>query len=139
MDPNCLFCKIVAGEIPAYQIYEDDDFLAFLDINPINLGHTLLIPKVHARNLFELPTETLTKLGPVLQKVGQAVKAGTQADGLNLGMNNETSAGQLIFHTHFHLIPRFTGDGFAHWCGQGGETKTDFEKTQTAIKEGLTS
>ncbi|MFA5001054.1 MAG: HIT family protein [Candidatus Paceibacterota bacterium] len=139
MDPNCLFCKIVAGEIPAYQIYEDDDFLAFLDINPINLGHTLLIPKIHAHNLFDLPTETLTKLGPVLQKVGQAVKAGIKADGLNLGMNNEAQAGQLIFHAHFHLIPRFENDGFKHWQGQGSETKTDFEKTQTAIKKELAS
>ncbi len=139
MDPNCLFCKIVAGEIPAYQVYEDNDFLAFLDLNPINLGHTLLIPKVHALNLFDLPADILAKLGPVLQKVGQAVKAGTQANGLNIVMNNGLEAGQLIFHAHFHLIPRFKGDGFKHWHGQGGETKTDFEQAQLAVKKELAS
>jgi len=134
---NCLFCKIVNGEIPSYKVYEDDDFLAFLDINPINLGHTLVVPKNHYANLFDLPTDILARLGLVLQKVGQAVKTGAKADGLNLGMNNEPAAGQLIFHAHFHLIPRFQDDGFKHWQGQGNETQTDFEQAQLAIKKAL--
>lgn len=112
-DPNCLFCKIASGEIPAHKVYEDDQFLAFLDINPVNLGHTLLIPKTHAENLFELTEEILNRLGEQLQKVGQAVKEGTDADGLNIMMNNGTAAGQVIFHAHIHLIPRFQDDGFA--------------------------
>ncbi len=129
----CLFCKIVAGEIPAYKIYENNDWLAFLDINPVNLGHTLLLPKAHYRNLFDLPNNLLIKLGPITQKLAIAVRDGVKSDGLNVVMNNEPSAGQLIFHTHIHLIPRFTGDGFTHWHGQGGETKADFLNIQTKI------
>jgi len=134
---DCLFCKIIASEIPAYKIYEDNDWLAFLDINPINLGHTLLVSKAHYRNLFDLPTDILTKLGPIIQKLALAVKAGSKADGFNIGMNNEPAAGQLVLHAHLHLIPRFDGDGFEHWHGHGGQTKTDFENTQTAIKKSL--
>lgn len=130
---TCIFCKIIAGEIPSYKVYEDDDFLAFLDINPVNLGHTLLLPKAHYRNLFDLPKNLLGKIGLILQKLAKAIKDSTKADGLNVIMNNEPSAGQLVSHSHIHLIPRFTGDGFAHWHGQGNETKADFEKTQTKI------
>lgn len=118
MESNCLFCKIVAGEIPADTVYADDDFLAFLDINPINLGHTLLIPRKHFRNLFDLPEPLLAKAAPNLQKIATAVKQATKADGINLGMNNEPAAGQLIFHAHFHIIPRFAGDGVKHWQGK---------------------
>lgn len=134
---TCIFCKIIAGEISAYKIYEDNDWLAFLDINPINLGHALLLPKAHHRNLFDLPENLLGKVGPILQKLAEAVKTGVKSDGLNVIINNEPSAGQLVFHAHIHLIPRFTGDGFTHWHGQGGETKADFENTQTAIKNNL--
>lgn len=135
---QCIFCKIIAGEIPCYKIYEDSDWLAFLDINPINLGHTLLLPKAHHRNLFDLPADLLTKLGPVMQKLAVAVKDGTGATGLNVGWNNEASAGQLVIHAHVHLIPRFDGDGFTHWHGKGGETKSDFENTQETIKNKIT-
>lgn len=137
MDTDCIFCKIITGEIPADKVYEDSEWLAVLDINPVNLGHTLLLPKEHHRNLFDLPTELLTKLGPVLQKLAQAIKDGTGADGLNIGWNNEPAAGQIVFHSHVHLIPRFEGDGFAHWHGQGGETKADFENVQESIKKTL--
>ena len=130
---NCIFCQIIAGEIPCYKIHEDNDWLAFLDINPINLGHTLLLPKQHHRNLFDLPEDLLTKLGPVMQKLAIAVKDGSKADGLNIGWNNEAPAGQLVMHAHVHLIPRFAGDGFTHWKGKGGETKSDFETAQQKI------
>lgn len=133
METDCIFCKIIAGEIPSYKVYEDNDWLAFLDINPVNLGHTLLLPKEHCRNLFDLPTKFLTKLGPVLQKLAQAIRDGTEADGLNVGWNNEPVAGQIVFHAHVHLIPRFEGDGFIHWQGKNNETKEDFEMTQKEI------
>ncbi|MFA6253968.1 MAG: HIT family protein [Candidatus Paceibacterota bacterium] len=133
----CLFCQIIAGEVPCYKVYEDNDWFAFLDINPVNLGHTLLLPKAHFRNLFDLPPDLLTKLGPTMQKLAIAIKNGTSADGLNVGWNNEPAAGQLVMHAHVHLIPRFTGDGFEHWHGKGGETKAEFERTQQAIKKTL--
>ena len=136
---DCIFCKIVKGEIPSYKVYEDDDWFAFLDISPINLGHTLLVPKKHFRNLFDLPNNLLIKLGPVVQKLAMAIKDGVKADGLNLGMNNEPAAGQLVFHAHVHLMPRFTNDGFVNWHGHGGETKEDFETAQSAIKTSLVS
>lgn len=130
---DCLFCKIVAGEIPAKKVYEDNNFLAFLDINPVNLGHTLVVPKQHFVNIFDIPEATASQIGPVIKKLSQAVKDGTQADGVNVIINNETAAGQLIFHAHVHLIPRYLGDGFQHWHGAGGHAKEDFEKIKKAI------
>lgn len=115
---DCLFCQIVAGKIPAEKIYEDEDFIAFLDIKPINLGHTLIVPKTHSRNLFDLPKDLLEKVGPMIQKIALAVKDGAGADGINIGWNNESAAGQLVFHAHIHVMPRFTNDGYEHWHGQ---------------------
>jgi histidine triad (HIT) family protein len=115
---DCLFCKIITGEIPSYKIWENESWLAFLDINPVNLGHTLLVPKTHYLNLFDLPTKKLAELGPAAQTVAKLVQAGTKADGLNLEMNNHRAAGQLIDHVHLHIIPRFNDDGFRHWQGK---------------------
>jgi histidine triad (HIT) family protein len=132
---DCIFCKIVAGEIPCYKIWEDDRFLAFLDIKPINLGHTLLIPKNHAENLFDLEPQDSAKLGEAVQAVAQMIKTGTEADGINLGMNNGLAAGQLVFHAHLHIIPRFEGDGLKHWLGQENLSTTDFETIQEKIQK----
>lgn len=115
---DCLFCKIIKGEIPCQKVYEDDTFFAFLDIHPINLGHTLLLPKNHHRNLFDLPTNILEKIGPLIKKIALAVREASCADGINIGWNNETAAGQVIFHSHIHIIPRFNNDGFVQWKGQ---------------------
>ncbi len=115
---DCIFCKIAKGEIPSDKIYEDADFFAFLDIKPVNLGHALLIPKTHVKNLYEFPEELISKTGPVIKKLAVAVKKGTNADGINLGMNNDEAAGQLVFHAHFHIIPRFENDGHKHWGGR---------------------
>ena len=115
---DCIFCKITKGEIPSQKIYEDENFFAFLDIKPVNLGHTLLIPKTHIKNLYEFPEELLSKTGPVIKKLAIAVKNGTNADGINLGMNNDEAAGQLVFHAHFHIIPRYKDDGHVHWGGK---------------------
>lgn len=134
---DCLFCQIINGQIPAYRIYEDEDFIAFLDVKPINLGHSLIVPKKHYRNLFDLPTELLNKLGITIQALALAVKNGTQADGLNVSWNNEPAAGQIIFHAHIHLIPRFEGDGLKHWQGSNKESETAFKNTQKDITECL--
>ncbi|MFA5737075.1 MAG: HIT family protein [Candidatus Paceibacterota bacterium] len=132
---DCLFCKIVSGKIPAYKIYEDDKFIAFLDIKPINFGHTLVIPKKHYRNLFDLPHDLTVEIGPLIKKIALAVKEATNADGINIGWNNEPAAGQLIYHSHTHIIPRFIGDGFEHWRGKVNPTLEDFTKTADDIQE----
>lgn len=115
---NCIFCKIVKKEIPADVVYEDDNCLAFLDITPINPGHVLLIPKKHYENLYDLQDEILSKLAPIIKKLAVAVKKGINAEGINIGMNNERPAGQLVPHAHFHIMPRFSNDGYLHWRGQ---------------------
>lgn len=134
---DCLFCQIIAGQIPATKVYEDSDFFCFLDIKPINLGHTLIVPKEHHRNLLDLTPDLLTKVGPIIQKLALAVKAGTGADGVNIGWNNEAAAGQLVFHSHIHVMPRFENDGYTHWKGQEGHTPEEFqliaEKISTSI------
>lgn len=112
---NCIFCKIVAEELPCYKIYEDDDFLAFLDIQPISKGHTLIIPKKHYENFATTPSDLLAKMIKVVHLVGLAVQKATNADGFNIGLNNGSAAGQIIMHTHFHIIPRFNEDNLHTW------------------------
>ncbi len=112
---DCIFCKIINKEIPAEIIYENEDFLAFVDILPNNFGHSLLLPKKHYENIYTLPNNILTKLGPEIQKLSTAIKKAMKADGINVDMNNDSAAGQKIFHAHFHIIPRFTNDGLKHF------------------------
>ncbi|MHC1791247.1 HIT family protein [Solidesulfovibrio sp.] len=117
-DADCIFCKIVKGEIPCARLYEDDAVLAFLDIAPVAPGHALLIPKAHHADLFALPPVLGTALTAAASRVGRAVMAAAGATGLNLQMNNGPSAGQVVFHAHLHLIPRQAGDGLALWPGR---------------------
>ena len=112
---DCIFCKIIRGEIPCSKIYEDKEFLAFLDIKPINKGHVLVIPKVHCKNLLDFPRAEETDLVEFIKKVAAAVIKATKADGFNLGMNNGEAAGQIVHHAHFHIIPRFHNDGLQNW------------------------
>lgn len=114
---DCLFCKIVAGEIPSYKVYEDENFLAFLDINPINQGHVLVIPKEHSKNMLEMEDKLAGELMILIKKLAQHIKKKLNADGINIMSNIDAQAGQIIFHTHFHIIPRFKNDGFKHWNG----------------------
>ena len=115
MSNDCIFCKIVAGEIPCAKVYEDENILSFLDIAPVNKGHALVITKEHHEDLLSLPIEQGCRLLESLQKVGKAVMEVTGADGFNVIQNNGTAAGQLVFHTHFHIIPRFEQDGLELW------------------------
>jgi histidine triad (HIT) family protein len=112
---DCIFCKIVRGEIPCSKIHENKDFLAFLDIHPINKGHTLVIPKHHCKNLLDFPKSEETDLVEFTKKVAAAIVKGTGADGFNLGMNNGAAAGQVVMHAHLHVIPRFNDDGLHSW------------------------
>ena len=112
---DCIFCKIVKGDIPCQKIYENDKVFAFLDIMPIHKGHTLVIPKEHHETLLDMPDDTLAELAKVAKKVSKAVKKATGADGFNIGQNNGAAAGQAVFHFHLHVIPRFNGDGLKNW------------------------
>ena len=130
---DCVFCKIAQGEIPADKIYEDKNFLAFLDIKPNNPGHALIIPKKHYENLYEMPDEVLSAIAPLIKKLAIAIKKGTGADGINIGMNNESSAGQIVQHAHFHIIPRFANDGLRHWPGKPYSSKENGTKIADKI------
>lgn len=137
MEKDCLFCKIIRDEIPSAKVYEDEHSLAFLDINPVNPGHTLLVPKQHFANLYETSDETLRELMPVIKKLAIAVKKAVSADGINIGMNNDSAAGQLIFHAHIHIIPRHLEDGFKHWHSKrpykDGEINQVVEKIKSVL------
>jgi histidine triad (HIT) family protein len=110
---NCIFCKIVNEEIPAAKVFENDHVLAFLDISQVSKGHTLVIPKLHQENIFELKPDTAKELFGVVPKIANAIKEAFNPLGLNILNNNGKAAGQAVFHYHLHLIPRFgKGDGF---------------------------
>ncbi len=106
-----IFSKIIAGELPCFKVYEDEYVLAFLDINPIQTGHTLVIPKAPSVDGLSCSPEDLARLIVVAQKIGSALKKVVACDGVNFIMNNGEAAGQKVFHTHLHVIPRFNDDG----------------------------
>ncbi|MCA0423099.1 MAG: HIT family protein [Proteobacteria bacterium] len=108
-DPNNIFAKILRGEIPCHKVYEDEHVLAFMDIMPRGDGHTLVIPKVAARNILDLPAEAFAPLMAGVQKVARAAKAALDADGITLQQFSEPAGGQVVFHIHFHVIPRWNG------------------------------
>jgi histidine triad (HIT) family protein len=108
---ECIFCKIIAGEIPSYKVYEDNDFIAILDIRPVHFGHTLVIPKKHFINIYDTPEEIGVKIYPVLSKIAKGIKQTLNCDGINIVQNNEVAGGQEVFHSHIHIIPRYENDG----------------------------
>jgi len=115
-DSDCVFCKMVAGEIPVTRIYEDDNVLAFLDIAPISDGHTLVIPKIHCETIHQTDPEVLARLAERLPNLAAAVMQAVEADGYNVLCNAGKAAGQVVQHVHFHIIPRKTNDGvFDRW------------------------
>lgn len=107
---STVFAKIIAREIPAHIIYEDDQALAFLDNQPVHLGHALIVPKTEYVNVFDLPPALFAHLATVAHQVAHAVQATTAADGVNIYMNNGEAAGQEVWHAHLHVVPRFTDD-----------------------------
>lgn len=123
---DCIFCKIIKGEIPSYKVYEDDEVLAFLDINPVNPGHTLVIPKSHYATLIDLPLDLAQKVIAATKQIIPAVLAGVGANDFNLGVNQGKLAGQVVDHFHLHIMPRFIGDGHQLFSGhqyQDGEAE----------------
>lgn len=133
---DCVFCKIIKGEIPCYKVYEDSEVLAFLDINPNTPGHTVVIPKKHSANLIAADNSDLAKVLVVIKKIASAIVAGVGAQGFNLGVNNGQAAGQLVEHVHFHIIPRQAGDGLVHWPGHTAKPE-ELAKVLSDIKHKL--
>ena len=136
-DAQCIFCKIVRGEIPCHEIYSDDNVLAFLDIAPVAPGHALVIPKAHHATLFDIPAELGSRLTQALQTVGRAVMQTTRADGINVGMNINEAAGQLVFHAHYHLIPRFKDDGLELWPQTPADDHEQLAKLAQAMRQSI--
>ncbi|HOV87229.1 MAG TPA: HIT family protein [Syntrophobacteraceae bacterium] len=134
---DCIFCRIVAGQIPCAKLYEDEYVLGFLDINPINPGHSLVLPKRHYAVLTEVPDRELEACIGAAKRVARAVSRSVGSAGLNLLQNNGRAAGQLIEHVHFHLIPRDPGDGFlTSWPGKpypSGQMEAVLEKIKAAL------
>ena len=113
-DKNCLFCRIVAGEIPSTKIYEDDLVYAFLDISPINKGHVLVIPKEHHESSSTIPEPTAGRMFRIGSRIGVALKRKLDYDAFNLHLADGAAAGQVVMHAHLHVVPRGVEDGF-HW------------------------
>ena len=136
-EAGCLFCKIIIrGEIPSSKIYENEYTYAFLDINPVNPGHTLVVPKKHFKDIFDIPEKELCEIIETVKKVSAAIKTGMEANGINIAMNNGATAGQIIFHAHIHVIPRYKDDGFKDWPGGkygSGEEKEIARKIKSII------
>ena len=123
---DCIFCKIVKGEIPSFKVYEDDNVLAFEDINPVSEGHTLIIPKNHAENLFEISSQDLAAVQTASQKIAKAIKQALNPIGVVALQLNGRGVDQVVMHYHLHLVPR-AGDApplpMTHWelkPGDGG-------------------
>lgn len=132
MSADCIFCKIVAGQIPSTKVYEDAEILAFMDIGPIVKGHTLVIPKQHVNLVTEAPVGVLARVMSVVQKVAAAQMNALKADGVNIFQANGKAAGQVVPHLHFHVVPRFNTDGHNwNWAAK----KYDDMKEMTALAE----
>jgi len=139
MNSDCIFCKIVKKELPSEIIYEDEKVFAFLDINPVNLGHTLVISKDHFENLLETPDEIVERMMLVAKKIGSSLNKSILADGFNLGLNNGEVAGQVVKHVHLHVMPRRKNDGLKLWPGRNvsaKELKETADKIRPLIKKG---
>lgn len=114
----CIFCKIIAKEVPAEVVYENGKTIAFLDIKPVNPGHVLVVPKEHYPDFASTPPEQLGDIVAVAQKIARAAMTALGVNGFNIGINNGRVAGQLVDHMHLHVMPRDEGDGHEHWHGK---------------------
>ncbi len=135
---DCVFCKIVAGEIPSTRVCEDDAVLAFMDIGPIVRGHTLVIPKAHYESLTEMPQELLRRVADIVQRVAAAQIGGLKADGFNIHLADGAAAGQEVPHVHFHVIPRFEDDGHRwNWAAKRYENPAEMKALADRIRGAL--
>ncbi len=121
MMKECIFCKIIEGKIPCNKIYENKNTLAFLDINPINKGHTLVIPKEHSKNILDVNQKDLDDVSETVRKLAPKIKKAVKAEGINIMSSNGEAAGQEVPHLHIHIIPRFKDDKLEYWKGKSYE------------------
>lgn len=134
---DCIFCKIVKGENNAYKIYEDGKVLAFLDIRPVTKGHTLVVPKEHYKNIYEIPGEELSNVTMVTKKLADKYKDILKPRGMNLLQANERIAGQTVFHFHMHLVPRYENDGVETWFHRYSKPNENLEEVFQTIMNGI--
>jgi diadenosine tetraphosphate (Ap4A) HIT family hydrolase len=133
----CVFCAIVAGEAPAIRIYEDDAYVAILDIRPFTRGHTLVVPKRHSVDLTDTPPETLAGMTIVGQRIARAARATELADATNIAINDGRAAFQTVFHIHLHVLPRRDGDKLSVAKGMLLRKDPDREATGRILREAL--
>jgi histidine triad (HIT) family protein len=134
---SCVFCAIVAGEGPAIRIYEDEDYLAILDIRPFTRGHTLVLPKRHTVDLMDTPPETLAEMIIIGQRIARAARATELADATNIGINDGRAAFQTVHHIHLHVLPRRNGDKLSLAKGMVLRRDPDREATAQILREAL--
>lgn len=138
MNDSCIFCKLVAGNIPSTKVYEDAEILAFMDIGPIVKGHTLVIPKQHVERITDIPVGMLARVMNIVQNIAAAQMNGLKADGVNIVQANGEAAGQVVPHLHFHVIPRFATDGHHwNWAAKKYDNMEEMSRTAQAIRNGL--
>jgi histidine triad (HIT) family protein len=133
---DCVFCRIVAGDLPATFVYRDDDVVGFLDLFPVVPGHTLIVPRRHATDLLDCPGELAGRLLAASARVAAAVLAATGADGFNVWSANGHAAGQTVFHLHLHVLPRFAADqfGLRFPIERGEATRAELEAMAVRIR-----
>jgi diadenosine tetraphosphate (Ap4A) HIT family hydrolase len=134
---SCVFCAVVAGEAPAIRIYEDDGYLAILDVRPFTRGHTLVLPKQHTADLTDTPAKTLADMVAIGQRIAQAARATDLADATNLAVNDGRAAFQSVFHIHLHVLPRRNGDKLAFAKGMLLRRDPDREATGKLLRDAL--
>ena len=138
MSADCIFCKIIAGKLPSAKVYEDADTVAFMDIGPVAKGHTLVIPKMHCDPITNVPPDVLQKTILAVQKIAQAQFQGLGAAAVNVTQANGALAGQIIPHLHFHVIPRFEGDGqHRNWIPGKYEDPEEMNRFADKIRKAL--
>ena len=138
---DCIFCQIVEGTAPSSKVYEDDICLAFMDIQPVNPGHVLVIPKVHSNDLSDLPAPTGAYLFQIAQRIVLSLtKTNVKNEGIDLFLAHGEVAGQEVFHVHLHVIPRYAGDGFGFTFGPNYANlpgRAELDGVATQIKKQL--
>ena len=134
---DCIFCKIIAGEIPCFKLLETDKVISFLDINPVNPGHALIVPKRHTATFLDLRQDELHVIGFILKRVAAAVVEATQSEAFNILQNNGPVAGQVVDHVHFHVIPRKADDEFSFGWRQMSIGSDRLKALQAAIRSNL--
>ncbi len=137
MVEDCIFCRIVNKQAEATLVYEDDHTLAFLDIHPLNPGHTLVIPKKHYPNVFEMPLEEVGRVFVSAAKVARAVRKASRADGISIGQSNGRAASQEVFHMHIHIIPRFNHEMMSGFPNRKETHRAELEEVGRKIKAAI--